>query len=104
VKCGSVFSRATAKAGPCRQRLSNPAAPLQFAHHGEQRLVLAIECKDGPYALGFFRLHHQLGTARVDVVAQQRHAAAPLAFAACGRDLVPRPLGDNLALELRKRQ
>ena len=45
-------------------------------------------------------LTQQLAAARVDVVAQERRAAGPLALAAGGGDLVAGALGDDLALEL----
>ncbi len=38
------------------------------------------------------------------IVAEQRSAAGPLALAAGRRDLVPRPFGDDLPLELGERQ
>jgi hypothetical protein len=41
---------------------------------------------------------------RIDVVAQQGHAARPLPSTTCGSDFAPRPCGNDLSLELGKGQ
>ena len=80
--------------------LVGPAPRLQLARHRRQRLVFQEQREHGPHPFGFLRVDRQPLAARVHVVAQHRTAARPLALATRGRDLVARPLGDDLPLEL----
>ena len=80
--------------------LVDPAAPLQLLHHGHQRLLLQVQLKDGPHPLRLVRVDLKAVGLGIDVVAQDGCAAGPLAFTPRGRDLVPSPLRDDLALEL----
>jgi hypothetical protein len=92
-----------AAAVPARTRpptLVRPAPLLQLAHQRRQRPVLQQQREDGPHALGLLGVDRQALAARVQVVAQQRPAAGPLALAARGGHLVAGALGDDLALEL----
>src|SRR5262245_14705081 len=60
--------------------LGAPAPAVQLLDGWEQRLVLEIELEDGSNPAGFRRVDHQLPILDVDVVAQERLAARPLAF------------------------
>ena len=87
-----------------RPALGGPAAAGEFPHHRHQSLAIEIELEDGPHSLRLGRVDDALARPRIDVEAQQRHAAHPLPLTPRRRDLVPRPFADDLTLELRKRQ
>src|SRR5882672_2665649 len=80
--------------------LGQPVSLLQLLDHGEQPLVFQVQLEDGPHPDRLFFVDHQLGA--LYVVTQERLTAYPLAFPAGGGDLVPRPLRNNLPLELGK--
>ncbi len=84
--------------------LGPPTPPLEFLNHGHQALVLQVQPEDGPDARCFLVVDDQLGASGPGVIAQQRHAARPLAFPAGGGNLVAGAFGDDLALELGKGQ
>ncbi len=67
-------------------------------------LVLQIKRKDRAHALGFGRVDDQRGAARLHVVAQERHTAGPLPFAAGSGNFVPRALGNDFPFELSEGQ
>ena len=89
-----------AGAGEGLARLVPPPPPLQLLDHRQQRAEVEVELEDGPHPLGLVRHHDQLPHRRVDVVAEHRPAAGPLPLPPGRRDLVPRPLADDLPLEL----
>ena len=82
--------------------LGQPAPLRQLLNDRDQPLVLQVQLEDGPHPDRFFLVDHQLRA--LYVVAQERLTAHPLAFSAGGGNLVPRPLGNDLPLELRKRK
>jgi hypothetical protein len=84
--------------------LAEPAAAIQFLHHWQQRSVLQVQGEDRAHPVGFFGIDGEASALGVEVIAQEGVAAGPLALAAGGGDLVARPLGDQLALELGKGQ
>ncbi len=63
---------------------------------------LEIAAEDGPDPLGLGFVDGDLAVP--GVIAKRRHAADPETLALGGRNLVPDPLGGDLALELGKRQ
>ena len=83
-------------------RLVRPSPLRHFCKRRDQRLVLQVQLKHPSDDPRFVFVEDQLasGGAGDDVVAEQRFATRPFALAPCRRDLVPRPLGDDLPLEL----
>jgi hypothetical protein len=81
-----------------------PASAVDLPDHRKQGLVVEVEFEDGPDAVGFVPVDHETPAARIDVVAQHRVAANPLAFAPGRPHLVARSFGDDLAFELGKGQ
>ena len=80
------------------ERLAKLGWHLQV--HFEAALIEELAPWLKRYPDRFFLVDHQLGA--LYVVAQERLPAHPLALPAGGGDLVPRPLGNDLALELSK--
>ena len=87
-----------------RPRLRAPATRVELARKFAKRLVQQVELEHLPNLLRLFRVYHEAAALGGDVVAERRHAADPLALLARGRQLVARPLGDDLPLELREGQ
>jgi hypothetical protein len=92
---GTYVARLAKSASVCS---SSP--PLQLLHDGQERLVLEVELEDRADPLGLGLVHHQLVPVDIDVVAEDRVAAGPLALAAGGGDLVQGPFREDLPLEL----
>jgi len=83
---------------PLARHTGADEAPAQF---GDVRRVKVL-AHDPPYRLGLFGHRHQLLVG--DGVAQGQGAAHPHTLGARGRNLVPDPLGRDLALELGERE
>jgi hypothetical protein len=66
--------------------------------------MLRIECEDLAHPRRFSLIDLQAPTEGINVVAEHRNPADPLALAAGGRHFVAGTLSDNLAFELRKRE
>jgi hypothetical protein len=79
--------------------LVEPAPPVEFLHHGQERFLREVHREDGPHPHRLVLVDGELGVGQ-HVVAEDRHPARPLPLAPRGGDLVPRPLRDDLALEL----
>src|SRR5229473_103118 len=80
--------------------LRGDVAPTEFLRQGADRAAFEIEPEHGADRLGLLGHDDQL---LADAgIAERDGAADPNALALRGRNLVPDPLADDLALELRK--
>jgi len=91
-------------AGAVDPLLVRPAAALHLLHHRQQGLVFQVELEDRLHHRGLGLVDHEAVALRGDVIAEDGMAARPLALASGRRDLVARPLADDLAFELGERQ
>jgi hypothetical protein len=89
-------------AGLQRADLGDDAPPAQVGHQTVQAAKLEIALEDGSDPLGLGLIDRDLSVP--GVIAEWCHAADPETFALGGRNLVPDPLGGDLALELGKRK
>src|SRR6266853_6480705 len=80
--------------------LRGDVAPTEFLRQGADRAAFEIEPEHGADRLGLLRHDDQL-LAHAGI-AERDGAADPNALTLRGRNLVPDPLADDLALELRK--
>jgi len=80
-------------------------APLieDLGHH-QKRLLPDIEVKNQPDKLRFLRVDHDPVVSFIQVIAQGRSSADPLALLLGSADLIPRSFADDLPLELREGQ
>ena len=83
-----------------RPPLRGPAAAVHLARDGDQRPVFQVQVENRPDLRRLQAVHDQPPTPRINIVAEDRVAAGPLALASGGGDLVPSALADDLALEL----
>ena len=84
----------------CGPPLCQQAAPLCLLQYREQGAKFQVKTEDGSDLLRLLRIDEDPTALRIDVVAQDRMAADPLALPARGRHLVAGALGDDLPLEL----
>ena len=80
--------------------LRDLARRVQLARDRERRAGLGEAVEDAAHERRLALDHHQ--PAVLDLVAERRPAAHPHALLAGGGELVPDPLADDLALELRE--
>src|SRR6266540_4935244 len=89
-------------AGGQRAGLGLDAAPAQIGKQQIEAAQREITAEDITYGAGF--LLHDGDAAILGMVAERHDASDPESLALGGADLVPDPLGGDLALELGKRQ
>ena len=89
-------------AGPQFTDLGDDAPLAQLGHQQVEAAELEVAAEDGPDPLGLGLVDGDLSV--LGVIAERRHPSDPEPLALRGRDLVPDPLGGDLALELGKRQ
>src|SRR5262249_33940067 len=84
----------------CLPLFSHPAAASQFLHHGQKRLMLQVQGKNGTHTCRLFLVDEQASAAGIEVIAEYGCASGPLALATGGGHLVAGAFGDDLAFEL----
>src|SRR5262249_46943472 len=84
--------------------LVDPAALGQVVDYGRERLAPQVQLIHGADAFRLGVVHDELARPWVDVVTEHGHTSGPLSLAPRGGDLIARAFGDDLALELGKRQ
>jgi hypothetical protein len=78
------------------------ASTVKLLHEGADRSNFKVSLKDQSDRFGLLRHDHEL---LVEAgIAEWDRSADPNALAFLGRDLVPHPFPDHLALELSKRE
>jgi hypothetical protein len=80
-----------------------PAAPVQVLQDRQHAAKFEVLIEDGSHLMSFVRIHEEAARLGVDVVAEDRVPADPLALPAGGAHLVAGPLRDQFPFELGER-